>query len=385
HTTLNLQDLQGSLTLLGLVGLIDPPRNEAIEAIQACQRAGIRVKMITGDHPGTAVAIARQIGLLNPGGVLTGAAIDGMNDGELEAVVEDADVFARTSPEHKLRLVTALQSRGLSVAMTGDGVNDAPALKRADAGIAMGRKGSEVAKEASQIVLADDNFASIAAAVSEGRTVYDNIRKVISWTLPTNAGEALTIVAALLLGFALPISAIQILWVNLVTAVTLGLALAFDPTEADTMSRPPRPRDAPILSKELIWHIVLVSALFLAAIFGIFDFAVRRGSEIKLAQTLALDMLVALEVFHLLFVRNLYGGGLTSRVLVGTPVMWICVSSVIVAQLIVTYLPPLQQVFGTVAVSPADGALLLGIGVVFFVILAVDSKLRGVLRRAMSG
>ncbi|MDE2464573.1 MAG: HAD-IC family P-type ATPase, partial [Alphaproteobacteria bacterium] len=200
HTTLNLQDLQGSLTLLGLVGLIDPPRNEAIEAIRACQRAGIRVKMITGDHPGTAVAIARQIGLLNPGGVLTGAAIDGMNDGALEAVVEDADVFARTSPEHKLRLVTALQSRGLIVAMTGDGVNDAPALKRADAGIAMGRKGSEVAKEASQIVLADDNFASIAAAVSEGRTVYDNIRKVISWTLPTNAGEALTIVAALLLG-----------------------------------------------------------------------------------------------------------------------------------------------------------------------------------------
>ena len=214
--------------LIGLVGLIDPPRPEAIAAVAECHSAGIRVKMITGDHAGTAAAIARQIGLKKPERVLTGTDLERMDDAELAAVVVDSDVFARTSPEHKLRLVTALQARGLTVAMTGDGVNDAPALKRADAGVAMGQKGSEAAKEASELVLADDNFASIAAAVREGRTVYDNIKKVISWTLPTNAGESMTIVVALFLGMALPITAVQILWVNLITAITLGIALACD-------------------------------------------------------------------------------------------------------------------------------------------------------------
>ncbi|MFN6977338.1 MAG: HAD-IC family P-type ATPase, partial [Gemmobacter sp.] len=253
--------LEGGLTLIGLVGLIDPPRAEAVEAVAECRRAGIRVKMITGDHAGTAAAIGRQIGLENPARVLTGQDIDGMDDARLAAAVLDCDVFARTSPEHKLRLVTALQAHGLSVAMTGDGVNDAPALKRADAGIAMGLKGSEAAKEAADLVLADDNFASIAAAVREGRTVYDNIRKVIGWTLPTNAGEALTIIAALMLGLALPVTAVQILWINLITAATLGLALAFEPTEPGTMDRPPRRRDAPILSGGLVWHVALVGTL----------------------------------------------------------------------------------------------------------------------------
>ena len=277
HLAVNATDIDGKLIMLGLVGLIDPPRGEAIDAVSECSSAGIRVKMITGDHAGTATAIARQIGLQNPDGVITGADIERMDDAELAAAVEDTDVFARTSPEHKLRLVTALQSHGLTVAMTGDGVNDAPALKRADAGVAMGRKGSEAAKEASEIVLADDNFASIAAAVREGRTVYDNIKKVISWTLPTSAGEAMTIIVALFLGLALPVTAVQILWVNLVTAITLGLALAFEPTEDGTMSRPPRPRNEPLLNGALIWHVVFVSGLFLAAVFGIFDFATDRG------------------------------------------------------------------------------------------------------------
>jgi len=377
----NETDIDGKLVLLGLVGLIDPPRGEAIDAVAECRSAGIRVKMITGDHAGTAVAIARQIGLQNPDRVLAGADIERMNDAELAAAVVETDVFARTSPEHKLRLVTALQSHGLTVAMTGDGVNDAPALKRADAGVAMGRKGSEAAKEASEIVLADDNFASIAAAVREGRTVYDNIKKVVSWTLPTGAGEAMTIVVALFLGLALPITAVQILWVNLVTAITLGLALAFEPTEDDTMRRPPRPRNEPFLSGALIWHVVLVSGLFLAAVFGIFAYATDRGYPVELARTMALNMLVVLEIFHLFFIRNIYGTSLTWKAVRGTPVVWACVIAVTAAQFAVTYLPPLQQVFGTTAVALFDGFLLAGVGVVFFAIIEAEKQVRLALRR----
>ncbi|SSC70023.1 unnamed protein product [Ciceribacter sp. T2.26MG-112.2] len=305
--------LEGGLVFLGLVGLIDPPRPEAITAVAECRAAGIRVKMITGDHAGTAAAIAAQIGLENTGRVLTGSDLDKLDDAQLALEVTGVDVFARTSPEHKLRLVTALQANGLSVAMTGDGVNDAPALKRADAGIAMGQKGSEAAKEAADLVLADDNFASIAAAVREGRTVYDNLTKVISWTLPTNAGESMVVILALLAGLALPVTAVQILWVNLITGITLGLALAFEPTEAGTMARPPRRRDAPILSGGLVWHVVLVGMLFLAAVFGIFSYALDRGYPVALAQTMAMNTLVVLEIFHLFFIRNIHGTSLTWR------------------------------------------------------------------------
>ena len=381
HFALNTADVDGKLVLLGLVGLIDPPRGEAVDAVAECHSAGIRVKMITGDHAGTARAIARQIGLKRPDAVLIGADLDRMTEAELAAAVVETDVFARTSPEHKLRLVTALQSHGLTVAMTGDGVNDAPALKRADAGVAMGRKGSEAAKEAAEIVLADDNFASIAAAVREGRTVYDNIKKVISWTLPTNAGEAMTIVVALFLGLALPITAVQILWVNLVTAITLGLALAFEPTEDHTMSLPPRPRNEPLLNGALIWHIVLVSGLFLAAVFGVFAYATDRGYPIDLARTMALNMLVVLEIFHLFFVRNIYGTSLTWKAVRGTPVIWTCVIAVTAAQFAITFLPPLQQVFGTTGVPVLDGFLLVGVGVVFFAIIEAEKQLRLGLRQ----
>ncbi|WP_367383403.1 cation-transporting P-type ATPase [Roseobacter sp. HKCCD8198] len=369
------EDIDGTLTFLGLVGIIDPPRSEAIEAVAECRGAGIAVKMITGDHAGTAAAIGREIGLAHGGAVITGAQIDEMDDADLASHVLDVDIFARTSPEHKLRLVRALQSHGLSVAMTGDGVNDAPALKRADVGIAMGRKGSEAAKEAADIVLADDNFASIAAAVREGRTVFDNIKKVISWILPTSAGEALTIVAALLLGLALPISPLQILWVNLVTAITLGIALAFEPTEENTMHRPPRARDAPILGPELVWHIVLVSGLFLAGVFGIFSYALNQGYDIALAQTLSLNTLVVLKIFHLFFIRNIYGTSLTWEAVRGTRVVWLCVIAVTILQLAVTYLPPLQIAFGTENVSVLDGLIIVGIGVVLFVLLELEKQL----------
>jgi magnesium-transporting ATPase (P-type) len=376
HIVLNTTDVDGQLTLVGLIGFIDPPRAEAIDAVAECHAAGIRVKMITGDHAATARAIARQIGLQNTERVLTGADIEAMDDASLTDAVVGIDIFARTSPGHKLRLVTALQARGLTVAMTGDGVNDAPALKRADAGIAMGIKGSEAAKEAAELVLVDDNFASIAAAVREGRTVYDNIKKVISWTLPTNAGEALTIVVALFAGLALPITAVQILWVNLVTAITLGLALAFEPSESGTMRRPPRPRDEPLLTGELVWHIVLVSGLFLVAVYGIYTYAIDRGYESALAQTLALNTLVVLEIFHLFFIRNIHGTSLTWAAARGTPVVWACVIAVTGAQFVITYAPPLQAVFGTQAVPLHDGLLVVAVGAVFFALIEVEKQMR---------
>jgi magnesium-transporting ATPase (P-type) len=376
HVILNAADLDGSLTLIGLVGLIDPPRPEAVEAVADCLAAGIRVKMITGDHAATARAIAAMVGLRNPARVLTGADLDAMDDATLAEAVMDTDVFARTAPADKLRLVTALQSRGLTVAMTGDGVNDAPALKRADVGIAMGRKGSEAAKEASAFVLADDNFASIAAAVREGRTVYDNLTKVIGFTIPTSAGEAMTIVVALLAGMALPITAVQILWVNLVTEISLGLALAFEPSEEGTMRRPPRPRDAPFLTPTLIWQVVFVSALFLAAVFGIYAWAVGRGAPLALAQTMALNMLVVLEIFYLFYIRSLHATSLTWRAARGTPVIWACVVFVIVAQLAITYVPALQKVFGTAAIPLADGALVIAIGVAFLAVVEAEKQAR---------
>jgi len=382
HTVLEHEDVHGTLVLLGLVGLIDPPRADAIEAIAECHEAGIRVKMITGDHAGTALAIAQQIGLKNPSKALTGADIDRMDDVALAAAIVDTDVFARTSPEHKLRLVMALQSHGMTVAMTGDGVNDAPALKRADAGIAMGQKGSEAAKEAAELVLADDNFTSIAAAVREGRTVYDNIKKVISWTLPTNGGEATTIIVALLFGMTLPVTAIQILWVNLITAITLGLALAFEPTEAGTMRRPPRQRHEPLLSGELVWHIVLVSALFFGGVFGIFAYALDRGYSIELARTMAVNTLVVMEIFHLFFIRNIYGTSLTWSAVKGTRVVWMTVIAVTLAQFAFTYLPVLQGVFLTEPVSLLDGLLVVGVGVAFFAVIETEKQIR-LLARAM--
>jgi len=332
--------------------------------------------MITGDHAATARAIAARIGLTNHDRVLTGKELEALDDAALAQAAVETDIFARTSPAHKLRLVTALQERGLTVAMTGDGVNDAPALKRADAGIAMGLKGSEATKEAADLVLADDNFASIAAAVREGRTVYDNIKKVISWTLPTNAGESLTIVLALFLGMALPITAVQILWVNLVTAITLGIALAFEPSEPGTMRRPPRPRDQPLLTGELVWHIVLVSGLFLAAVFGMFAYAIDKGYAVGHAQTIAMNTLVVLKIFHLFFIRNIYGTSLTWSAVKGTKVVWACVVTVTGLQFAITYLPFMQFAFGTHSVSLTDGLLIVGVGAAFFAVVETEKQMR---------
>jgi len=384
HALLKQTDFDGTLILLGMVGMIDPPREEAIAAVAECHAAGIRVKMITGDHAGTAAAIGRQIGLQNANAVLTGADLDGMDDAALAIAVLQTDIFARTSPEHKLRLVMTLQAHGMRVAMTGDGVNDAPALRRADVGIAMGKRGSEAAKEAAELVLADDNFASIVVAVREGRTVYDNITKVISWTLPTNAGEAGTIILALLLGMTLPVTPIQILWVNLVTAVTLGVALAFERTEPGTMQRPPRPRNTPILTGTLAWHILLVAFLFVCGVFGMYSYAIERGYSIELARTIALNTLVVMEIFHLFFIRNIYGTSLTWEAMRGTKVIWLIVVAITAAQFLLTYFPPLQAVFDTVAVPLLDGLLIVAVGIALFAIIETEKQLRLRLRKMRS-
>ncbi|MCA1790820.1 MAG: cation-transporting P-type ATPase [Thioalkalivibrio sp.] len=362
HTVLERREVEGGLVFLGLVGLSDPPRVEVPDAVAECRQAGIRVKMITGDHAGTAMAIAREVGLENPSEALTGADIDELSDEELRERVAEIDVYARTSPEHKLRLVELLQAGGHSVAMTGDGVNDAPALKRADAGIAMGQRGSEAAKEAADLVLADDNFASIVAGIREGRTVYGNIKKVISWTLPTNAGEALTIIVALLAGMTLPITPIQILWINLITATTLGLALAFEPTEANTMRRPPRPLDEPILTGGWMIYIAFVGLVFLAGVFGVYHYAIGQGYSLELARTMAMNALVVMEIFQLFFIRNINDVSLSWQAVRGTRPVWLAVVVVVIAQLAITYLPALQAVFATETMGVADGFLVFAIG-----------------------
>lgn len=375
---LSVEGIGPGLVFLGLVGFIDPPRPEAVAAIAECRRAGIAVKMITGDHAATAAAIARQLGLDDNPVVVTGAEIDAEPDETLADFVTPVSVFARTSPEHKLRIVRALQSTGAIVAMTGDGVNDAPSLKQADVGVAMGQKGTEAAKEAAQVVLLDDNFASIVAAVNEGRTVYDNIRKVIAWTLPTNGGEAMAVTTAILLGFTMPMSAVQILWVNLITAVTLGLVLAFEPAEPGVMARRPRDPAAGLLSPFLLWRVIFVSTLFLGGTMVAFFGALGAGYSLEAARTLVVNVVVVFEVFYLFNVRYLHGGSISLRGIFGTPAVLIALACVTLAQLAFTYLPPLQAIFETEAISLRDGVLVIAGGILLMLVLEIE---KAVLRR----
>ncbi|WP_137887235.1 HAD-IC family P-type ATPase [Pseudomonas sp. 2FE] len=339
------------LVFLGLIGMLDPPRPRAIGAVRTCHAAGIRVKMITGDHPGTAIAIARQLGIVHAGaGALTGRELAKLDDDQLRKVAAQMDVFARVEPEQKLRLVSALQANGEVVAMTGDGVNDAPALKQADIGVAMGQGGTEVAKEAAAMVLTDDNFATIEAAVEEGRGIYDNLVKFIAWTIPTNASEGLVILAAVFAGTALPITPLQILWINMTTAILLGMMLAFEPAERGIMQRPPRAPTAPVLDRGLIQSIVLLSVLILAGAFGLFELALYRGQSVAEARTIAANVFVLVEIFYLFNCRSLtrpfWSMGWFSN-----PWVWVGSVAMLVLQLAFTYMPAFNRVFQTAPIG----------------------------------
>lgn len=375
QTLLNERDLQQDVLLLGLVGLIDPPRPEAISAIADCQQAGIRVKMITGDHAATAAAIASQLGLANASTVLSGYELDKLADTELKQAVQHTAVFARTTPEHKLRLVSALQQQGEVVAMTGDGVNDAPALKRADVGIAMGQGGTEAARDASEMVLLDDNFATIARAVAAGRNVYDNLKKAIAFLLPVNGGESLAIVLALLFALTLPIMPLQILWVNMVSSIGLALALAFEPAESNLMHRPPRRVNEALVSRFVLWRIVLVSILFTAGIFAVFNWAIAQQLSVEYARTMAVNTLVAMEVWYLFSVRYMQGPSLSWQGIKGTQAVLIAVAIVFGLQLAFTYLPLLQQLFHSQPLSFSHGLLCVAVGIAVFIILELEKWL----------
>jgi potassium/sodium efflux P-type ATPase len=373
--TLSFEDVGSDLVLLGLCGIIDPPREEAMQAVGECQHAGIRVKMITGDHRLTAQAIGNQMGIGTGTVALSGEQLEHADKNTLLRYAADVDIFGRVSPEHKLILVRALQAQGHVVAMTGDGVNDAPALKQADVGIAMGIKGTEVAKEASEVVLADDNFASIAHAVSEGRTVYDNIRKSIIFILPTNAAQAIVIITAVFLGYLLPITPVQILWVNMVTAVTLALSLAFEPAESDVMNRPPREPAEPILSGFLIWRIIFVSAILVAGTFGLFLWELARDTHIEAARTIAVNMLVMFEVFYLVNSRYLFRSVLSLEGLFGNRYVLLTMALIIALQLCFTYLAPMQHLFKTVSLGWAEWSRIIAIAPSVFVIVEIEKAL----------
>jgi len=373
------RDVAGGLTFVGLQAMIDPPRPEVVEAVHTCQAAGICVKMVTGDHAGTASAIARQIGLdgANDGDgigiVINGEAIARLSDAELIETSDRVAVFARVAPEQKLRLVKALQAKHHVVAMTGDGVNDAPALRQANIGVAMGITGTEVTKEAADMVLTDDSFSSIEAAVEEGRGVFDNLVKFITWTLPTNLGEGLVILVAVFAGLSLPILPVQVLWINMTTTVLLGLTLAFEPKEPGIMSRRPRDPQSPILTGPLVVRILLVGVLLLAGSFGLFEWQLYHGESVQAARTAVVNVLVFGELFYLFNCRSLTESMFTLGVF-SNRWLFVGVVMMVIFQLLFTYAPAMQLMFGTEDLGGTEWMLIIAVGTVIYSVVGFEKK-----------
>lgn len=365
-------DLPKNLILIGLIGLLDPPRKEAIAAVKECHDGGIRVTMITGDHRITAAAIAKMLGIGDGKTAITGAEIEEMDTATLQERVRDVDVFARASPEHKLRLVKAIQANGQIVAMTGDGVNDAPSLKKADIGVAMGIKGTEVTKEAAAMVLADDNFASITAAVKEGRTVYNNIEKAMLFMLPTNVAQGLVILVAIVAGFVAPITAPQILWVNMVTSVALGLVISFEPHELDVMRRPPRTTERGILDGFGLWRVIFVGLGLLVLTLWAFFWMKSIDAPDPLARAVAVNALVIGQIFYLLNSRFKLDSSLSLKAHAGNQYLPLGIVVVVVLQLLFTYAPPLQTLFETADIPLRIWPWLFLAGFVFFLVVEME-------------
>lgn len=376
--SLNRDDIKDGIIFLGIAGIIDPPRDEAIDAIKACKEAGITVKMITGDHVVTAMAIGLEMGIGDGNKALQGIGMEKMEDREFEQAAMDNDIFARTTPEQKLRIVNALQKDGLICAMTGDGVNDAPALKQADIGIAMGIKGTDVAKDASEMILVDDDFSTIVSAVEEGRRVYDNLKKTILFILPTNGAEAFLIIAAIFMGISMPLTPIQILWVNMVTSITISLALAFELIEEGTMKRKPRSPKAPLLSGYFIKRIILMSVLIGGGTLWLNIHLLEQGYATELVRTITLQTIVIVQLFHLFNCRSIRGFAFNKNFFTNKAILSVSIL-LIILQLSITYLPFMQDIFGTRPLQLSDWGYPLALGIAVFVIIEIEkSIMRGV-------
>lgn len=380
-TTLSQDDLCEGMVLLGLAGIIDPPREEAIEAIKACSNAGIRVKMITGDHAATAKAIGKEMGIGNGQKALQGRDLEKMSNDELKIAAKEYDIFARTSPEHKLRLVEALQAEGAICAMTGDGVNDAPALKKADVGIAMGIKGTEVTKEAAEMVLADDNFATIVSAVEEGRRVYDNLKKTILFILPTNGAESFLIMASILFGTMIPLTPVQILWVNMVTSVTISLALAFENIEPDAMKRPPRSPKASLLNGYFIWRIIFVSLLIGGGTLLMNLDMHSNGVAENIIKTVTLNTIVITQMFHLFNSRSISKFAF-NKDFFSNKAVFVVSALLVILQLGITYLPFMNNLFGTTPLRLHDWIYPILMGIAVFIIVEIEKAVMNKLKLA---
>ena len=380
-TALDHADLRQDMVMLGLACMMDPPRPEAVAAIRNCQQAGIRVKMITGDHQETAMAIGQMLGISNSGKALTGQALEHMDDAALGEAARQYDIFARTSPQHKLRLVKALAASGEVVGMTGDGVNDAPALRQASVGIAMGIKGTEVTKEAADMILADNNFATIAAAVKEGRRVYDNLKKTILFIMPTCFAQGLLIIIAILMGNLLPLTPVQILWMNMATSATLSFGLAFEAAEASVMRRPPRDVSAPVMDGYAIWRVIFVGLLISVSAFVLEAWLQTRGYAPTFIRTVLLQMLVTAQWVYMINCRSADSFSL-DRGLLQNRGIWLVSAVLVVLQALIIYLPLMNRLFGTEPLPLKYWLIALIIGAAIFAVVELEKALTRRWRRA---